>query len=102
MLENMFASGKYDLPIVLKKGDAKRRVFDTLSSYISDLNAHGARKEIIDQVRSFRRSCSFTLSNCFKGIHSRAYENFSNAVERLGIGASPLLSSTLGNDPLFR
>ena len=102
IVDEMFSSGKYDLPITLRQRDMKTGLSTKLTEYIRDLEAAGAPAEVIARVRAFRRSCSVTLSNYFRGIHSLAYDNFKKALSHLSINDSPLLSTPLGDEPLFR
>lgn len=64
---NIFKSDKYKTPIILHSNDFKSEVNTLLSSYIIDLEKHGVDNDIISSVKRFRRSCTYSLSNYFKG-----------------------------------
>lgn len=102
MLDALFSDGKYDIPIVFEKDDMKGGISSLLGSYIKDLKTVGASPGVVGRVQSFRKSCAAVLRNYLRGIHSRAYVNFTNAVSRLGIDNSPLLSAPLEDKWFFR
>lgn len=106
MIDAMFSSGSYDLPVKFDakatRGDLKRGIAGLLTSYIADLEANGASRDVVNAVTSFRRSCSYVLSNYLKGIHSNAFDNFTKGLGYLGIENSSLLSADLGDEVLYR
>ena len=107
VLEELFADGRHDIPIRIKASqytdvDWKDEVSKLLTSYINDLERLKVDSSVIQRVKNFRRSCSYTLTNYFKGNHYRAFENFTRAVDSLQIGGTKLLVTPLGNEPLFR
>lgn len=102
ILNTIFSKPEYKIPIEFNTDNFKEEVRKLLSSYIRELEAIGAPEYVIKYVKSFRRSCVFSLSNYLKGIHSNAFENFERALDALHISDSRLLSTALGSDILFR
>lgn len=101
-IESLFLKQEYQLPVVFKTDDFKTEVNRLLTNYIDELTNANVDDAIIEKIKKFRTSCSYTLTNYLKGIHSNAFENFEKAVAHLDIEDSLLLSSTLGSDVLFR
>lgn len=101
-LEELFAKKEFQIPIVFESDDFKSEVSKLLTMYIDELSLIGASDEVISRVKSFRKSCAFTLSNYLKGIHSNAFDNFEKALEVLNITHSPLLSTSLNKEIMFR
>ena len=100
--KSVFSKPEYQIPIVFETNDLKNEVNKLLTKYIDDLIANNVNSMIVNKIKRFRKSCSFTLSNYLKGIHSNAFKNFEKAISALDIENSPMLSETLGDDVLFR
>lgn len=102
MLDRIFSNPLYQLPITFSSDDYKTEISKLLTSYIKDLEEIGVSQIVIDTIKQFRKSVSFTISNYLKGIHSNAFENFGKAIDTLQIIDSPLLSVELGDVLLYR
>ena len=101
-IDSIFSKTEYQLPIVFKSDDFKTEVNRLITNYIDELSKVNADTSVIEKIKKFRASCSYTLTNYLKGIHSNAFDNFEKALGHLEIEDSMLLSSTLGADILFR
>lgn len=101
-LETIFKKEEFLFPIQFGSDDFKNETDIFLSLYIQDLDNLGIDPIIINKLNKFKKYCLLCLSNYLKGLHSNAYDNFTNAIKTLGIKESPLFSSHLGNEILFR
>ena len=102
IIDRIFSKTEYQLPIVFKSDDFKTEVQRLMTNYINELTRENVDEKIVGKIRKFRASCSYTLTNYLRGIHSNAFVNFEKAIANLDIENSLLLKSTLGGDVLFR
>ncbi len=101
-LSTLFQKDEYKLPIIFHTDNYKEEVHQLLTQYIEDLTFYNVDTSVIEQVKQFRRSCMYTISNYLKGIHSNAFENFEKGLSYLNIIESKLTVSQLDNDVFYR
>ena len=101
MITNIFEKNNYKFPVEYTD-DFRKGVNSLLETYINDLRINQIDDSIIRKIENFKHNCDLTLKNYLKGIYSRAFENFSDAIKDLDIVKSPLLTSNLTEKYFFR
>lgn len=101
-LKEIFSKPQFEIPIQFSSDDFKNEVSKLLTSYINELENNNVNADVIATIKSFRSSCSYVLSNYFKGMHYNAYENFIKALKALKLNDVPFFITQMTNDILFR
>lgn len=99
---DFFKKDEFRIPIVFRKDDLKSELNNLLSFYIKELEKNNVSENLISKIKSFRKSCSYCVSNYLKGKQVNAYKNFVRGITTLSIFDSPLLTVNLGDDKLYR
>lgn len=101
-ITDFFKNDAFKIPVVFNKDDFKSEFSNLLALYIKELERSNIDREIIARIKSFRKSCSYSISNYLKGKQANVYKNFVRGLTTLNLFDSPLLTVDLGEERLYR